>query len=229
MRVFSFMVLIALLTIAGVTFVIHSQTTPRPLRSFLVTTVMSSPEQGSPYLHTSTLAQAVRSDGSWVRISTRMIGGQEQYARDIHDFESGVWTIVDDTTRSVVQGSIRPKEYKHRLEPSVSCEGTPAGQILGVAVSYSETTQDITGNPQGDATALIKRWVAQDLGCFVLKKETRWNRKSDGVLLVDTKITPIAVSFEKVDQFFEIPASYTKRTRKEALDLLTQQLNQLNP
>jgi hypothetical protein len=59
-----------------------------------------------------------------------------------------------------------------------------------------------------------------DLGCFVLQKETIWTRNSDGVLLVDTKITPIAISFQPVDELFEIPASYTERTREEVLNLL---------
>lgn len=225
MRVFSFMVPIALLTIAAVTYTLHSQMTPTPLRSFFVTSVMSTPEQGSPYLRTSTVARAVRTDGSWVMISTRNIGGQVLYERDINDFEKGVLTIVDDATRSVVQQSISPKEYQHRLKPAVSCEGTSAGKILGLAVNYTETTYDITGNQQGDATALLKTWIVPDLGCFVLQKETIWTRKSDGVLLVDTKVTPISVTFQEVDEFFKIPISYTVRTKKEVLN----QLNQLNP
>lgn len=224
LKVFTFVAPVALLTVGGVAYSIHRQIAPKPLKSFIVTSVMSSPQAGSPYLSTSTFARAVRSDGSWVMIWTTNIS-QDQHERDIHDFQRGVWTIVDDATKSVVQESIPPGEYKHRLAPAASCEGTPAGQILGLAVNYTETTQDITGNEQGDATALIKSWQVPDLGCFVLQKESIWNRKSDGVLLVDTKITPISVSFEEVDQFFEIPTSYAKRTRTEARNLR----DQLNP
>jgi hypothetical protein len=213
-------ILVTPLTVVGVMSPIHSQTTPKRLRSFLVTSIMSSPQQDSPFLKTWTSAQAVREDGSWVTIF--FSSNPSRNERDIKDFRSGVYTIVDDTTKSAVRESIPPDEYKHRLAPAVSCEGTPAGQILGLSVNYKEETSQITGNEQGDATALIKSWVVPDLGCFVLQKETIWTRNSDGVLLVDTKITPIAISFQPVNEFFEIPASYTERTRAEMLNLLNE-------
>ena len=45
---------------------------------------------------------------------------------------------------------------------------------------------------------------------------------ADGVSLVDTKITPISITFQAVDQYFEIPtsSSYTERTKEEARELL---------
>jgi len=220
MKLKRFLSLVALLAVAGVVYSIHSQMAPKPLRSFVATTIMSSPQKGSPSLSTSTLAKAVRTDGSWVEIWTRNIGGQDKHERDIHDFKNGMVIVVEDATQSVVRNSIPPGEYKHRLVPAVSCDGSPAGQILGVEVNYAETTQDITGNEQGDAIELEKSWAVPDLGCFVLQKETIWTRKSDGVLLVDTKITPISMSFQKVDEFFEIPTSYTERTKEEVLSRL---------
>ncbi|PYT61737.1 MAG: hypothetical protein DMG35_08760 [Acidobacteria bacterium] len=89
-------------------------------------------------------------------------------------------------------------------------------------MNYNEETSQITENEQGDATALVKTWVVPELGCFVLQKQTTWTRNSDGVLLVDTKITPISISFQAVDEFFDIPTSYTERTKEEALNLLNQ-------
>jgi hypothetical protein len=142
-----------------------------------------------------------------------------QNERDIWDFTSGTHTIVDDTTKSVVRESMPVAEYKHRLAPAASCKGTVSEKILGMAVNYNQETVQITGNPQGDATSLVKTWVASDLGCFVLRKETTWTRNSDGVLLVDTKITPISISFQPVDEFFVTPASYTERTKDEAWSL----------
>ena len=185
MKLKRFIILVTPLTVVGVIYSIHSQTTPKPLRSFLVTEVMSSPQKDSPYLSTWTSARAVREDGSWVTILIR--SNPYQNERDIKDFKSGVYAIVDDATKSVVRESIPPDEYKHRLAPAVSCEGTPAGQILGLVVNYTETTQNITGNEQGDATALIKSWVVPDLGCFVLQKETIWTRNSDGVVVLPAK------------------------------------------
>ncbi len=172
MKLYTFAVPIAVLTVAGVVYTTHSQLTPEPLRSFAVTSVMSSPRAGSPYLHTSTLTRAVRADGSWVESWTRNINGRDSYERMIHDYEAGTYTIVEDLTKSVVK------------------------------------------------TVVVKDWLAPDLGCFVLQKHTTWTRNSDGFLLVDTKITPIAITFQSVDQYFEMPTSYTERTREQARDLL---------
>jgi hypothetical protein len=217
MKLKHFMILAAVLTIVGAVYSIRSQTTPKPLRSFVVTEVMSSPQKDKPNLTTSTSSRAVREDGSWVTTLIRTTPFKNE--RDIKDFQSGVYTIVDDTTSSVVRQSISPDEYKHRLAPTVSCEGTPAGRILDLDVNYTEERGSIQ-TEQGDATTVIKSWVVPDLGCFVLQKETIWTRNSDGVLLVDTKVTPISISFQRVDEFFEIPASYTERTKAETLGLL---------
>jgi hypothetical protein len=129
---------------------------------------------------------------------------------------------VDDTTKSVVPQTIPVDEYKHRRAPAVSCMGNASGKILGLSVNYLEETFQITGNPQGDATSLVKSWVVPDLGCFVLQKETIWTRNSDGILLVDTKITPISVSFQAVDEFFAVPSSYTVRTKDDAWNMFKQ-------
>ncbi len=221
MKLKHFIFLAAVLTAVGTIFYVRSQATPKPLRSFLVTEVMSSPQKDKPLPSTWTSARAVREDGSWVRILIRSYSLQNE--RDIYDFTTGVYTIVDDATKSKVQQSISLDEYKHRLTPASSCEGTPAGRILDVDVNYTEERGNIEAE-QGEATTLIKSWVARDLGCFVLQKETIWTRNSDGALLVDTKITPISISFQPVEEFFDMPPSYTERTKEEVLN----RLNQLN-
>jgi hypothetical protein len=224
MKLKNFMILAGILTTAAAVYAIHSQTTPKPLRSFLVTEVMSAPGNNKPYLSTWTSARAVREDGSWVMISIGSYPFQNE--RDIYDFKSGILTIVDDETKSVVRKSIAPEEYKHRLMPAVSCEGNPAGRILDIDVNYTEEAGSLA-TEHGEATTLIKSWVAPDLGCFVLQKETIWTRKSDGLLLTDTKVTPIAISFQPVEESFHIPASYTQRTREEVLNLLDQKHQQV--
>jgi hypothetical protein len=113
------------------------------------------------------------------------------------------------------------------VSAATSCEGHPGGKILSFDVNYDENVQQIKDNPQGAATAVVKEWLAPDLGCFVLQKETVWTRNSDGMQLVDTKITPIDIKFEPVDQFFEIPTTgYTERTRPEVRALLEQTIEQ---
>ena len=57
MKLKHFLILIALLTVVGAIYAIHSQITPKPLRSFLVTEVMSSPQKDNPYLSTWTSAR----------------------------------------------------------------------------------------------------------------------------------------------------------------------------
>jgi hypothetical protein len=66
-------------------------------------------------------------------------------------------------------------------------------------------------------TAVVKRWLAPDLACFVLQKETVWTRNSGGLLLVHTTITPLFVTLEPTDRFFEIPTDYHERTPGEVL------------
>jgi hypothetical protein len=220
MRLRYFALFIAVFTGLGVAYSIHSQTTPTPLRPFIVTSVMAGPADN--FLKPTPFTRAVRADGSWVETWTRQINGRTYDQRDIRDYETGMITIVEDATQSVVRTSMPKSEYKHRLAPAVSCQGSSAGSILGVAVNYFEETYQITKNEAGDATAVIKNWVAPDLGCFVLQKETIWTRNSDGVMLTDTRIMPIAVSFQDVDQLFQVPATYTVRTKQETLDLVNQ-------
>src|SRR6516225_2770031 len=208
MKLYNFVIPVAVLTITGIGYAIHSQLTPKPLKSFVVTSVMSSPRAGSPYLHTSTFTRAVRVDGSWAEIWTRSINGRDSYERKIHDYEAGRYTIVEDVTKSIVRSTIPEEEYRHRLTAATSCQGHPDGKILDIDVNYFEDTYQLTDNPQGAATAVVKDWLAPDLGCFVLQKHTIWTRNSDGIVLVDTKITPIAVTFQSVDQYFDLAPPY---------------------
>lgn len=219
MKLYNFAVPIVVLTVSGVAYTIHSQLTPTPLRSFVVTGVMSSPRVGSPYLHTRTITRAVRSDGSWAEIGTANSNGREYSERDIYDYEAGKNIIVDDQTQSIVVENIDQDEYRHRLVAATSCDGHPGGKMFGLDVNYFEDTYQITETP-GPATVVIKNWLVPALGCFVLQKETIWTRNSDGFLLVDTKITPIEIQFQPVDQYFQLPTTYTERTREQARDLL---------
>jgi hypothetical protein len=228
MKLYNFAVPIVVLTVAGVVYSVRSQITPKPLRSFIVTSVMSSPKKDSPYLHTYTLARAVREDGSWVEIWTRIINNRETHERKIHDYIAGTFYGVVEETKSIIKDKIPENEYRHRMSAATSCEGHPSGKLLGFDVNYSEDVQQMKDNPQGAATVVVKDWLAPDLGCFVLQKETISTRNNDGVQLVDTKITPIDIKFVSVDQFFEVPTTgYTERTREEVRALLEQTIAQV--
>jgi len=225
MKLYDFAVPLAVLTVTGLVHPIPSQLTPTPLRSFVATIVMSSPRAGSPYLHTTTITHAVRSDGSWAKVWTANFNGHEYSQRVILDYEAGKHIIIDDQIKSIAVETISQNEDRHRLAAATSCDGDPAGKILNLDVNYFEDTYQMTDNPQGAATAVVKEWLVPDLGCFILQKETIWTRNSDGVLLVDTKLTPIDIQFQPVDQYFQVPTDYTERTRQQLLDLVEQSLS----
>jgi hypothetical protein len=192
---------------------------PKPLRSFVVTMTMSSPKKDSPYLMTTTVITAVRSDGNWVHSGSIPGGGRVWYERDIHNFDTGVLTIVDELTQSLTTRAIKPHDLKmQRVFPAESCTGKAAGQILGLDVTYVEEKSEMK-LPDGDVWTVTKKWLAPDLGCFVLQKENIWTRKSDGMLLADTKFTPISVVFQDVSSFFEIPTGYQERSPGEVMRL----------
>jgi hypothetical protein len=217
MKLKYFLAIVALATLVVPAYAIHSQITPKPFTPFVVNSVMSSPlANGKTY--TENFSTAVRYDGSWVEIRAVHAGGKNWEERDIHDFNSATLTVVEDMTKSTVTTVIQPHDItKWRLLNTGSCEGKLSGQILGHDVTYTEETYQITDNPQGQATAVVKRWLAPDLACFVLQKETVWTRNSDGVLLAHTTITPLSVTLEPTDQFFEIPTDYHERPPGEVL------------
>jgi hypothetical protein len=93
--------------------------------------------------------------------------------------------------------------------------------MFGLGVNYFEDTYQITQTP-GPAMVVVKDWLVPALGCFVLQKETILTRNSDGVLLVDTKITPIEIQFQPVDQYFQLPTDYTERTKEQTRNLVEQ-------
>ncbi len=209
--------IVALATLVVSADAVHSQITPKPLTPFVVNSVMSSPLANGK-THAENFSTAVRYDGSWVEIRAVHAGGKDWQERDIHDFNLATLTIVEDMTKSTVTTVIAPHDItKWRLLNIGSCEGRSSGQVLGHDVTYTEETYQITDNPQGQATAVVKRWLAPDLACFVLQEETVWTRNSDGVLLVDTTITPLSVTLEPTDRFFEIPTDYHERTPGEVL------------
>ena len=197
---------------------------PKPLRSFVVTSTMSWPQKDSPYLQTSTQITAVNSDGNWVEAGAIRAPGKVWYERDIHNFDTGVLTIVDELTQSLTTRAIKPHDLKMHLVSPESCIGASAGQILGLDVTYVEEESEMK-LPDGDASTVIKKWLAVDLGCFVLQKETIWTRKSDGTILTDTKITPVSVAFQDVSSFFEIPTAYQERSPGEVMRLRATLLN----
>ena len=89
------------------------------------------------------------------------------------------------------------------------------GQMLDFDVEYKEEKYAVDYDINGPVTSIVKRWLAPNLGCFELKKETIWTRDKDGTLIVDTTHQAISVKFQPVDQFFLVPTDYTERSPGE--------------
>jgi hypothetical protein len=196
---------------------VRSQISPRPLRSFFVQSTMSSPKAGSPHPVTFLKGYAVRQDGSWVLISYGNQAGLQSQVRDIYDVVDSVHTTLEDLTKSVQTRAMSEFESRFIKSAASSCGGTTAGQMLGFDVEYKEERGSVDYGTDGPVTSLIKTWLAADLGCFALKKETIWTRDKDGTLIVDTTDQAVSVEFEPVDQYFLIPTDYTERTPGEVL------------
>jgi hypothetical protein len=216
MKVKTFVSLVGSFTIAAVAYAVHSQISPKPLPSFLVQSTMSSPKAGSPYPEISAKGFAVRSDGSWVLITYGNRAGLVSHIRDIYDVVNNIHTTIEDLSKSIQTRAMSESESSiKRVSASTSCGGSAAGQMLDLKVEYKQEKGAVDYGTDGPVTSIINRWLAPDLGCFALKKETIWTRERDGVVLVDTTDQAISVSFQTVDQFFDIPAGYTERTPGE--------------
>jgi hypothetical protein len=229
-KVKHFIALVAAVLVPLAAYTIHSQFSPQRLESFVVHSVFSTPQAGSPYLRTVGLSHVHRGDGSYVTIWTRDIQGQQFSERDIYDYTTRTFTVVDDLTESTTSRYISDKDMSKRLQPAAAiavCRPMDqsdssdvtyksGGKILGYDVTLSEQKY-VMHTQNGDANAVVKSYAAPELGCFVLQKETTWTRINDGALLVDTKITPISVTFQSVDQFFHIPENYLERKPSEVI------------
>jgi hypothetical protein len=218
MRLRALVYAFSLLTLSGWACSVHAQISPKPLRSFYVQNAMTSPQAGSPYPVTYSEGFAVRSDGSWVLISYGNVAGKQSHTRDIYDVRNNVQTTIEDLSKSIQTRALSESESKAPLKRSslaVSCGGKAAGQMLDLAVEYTEQKGSINYDKDGPVTSTIRQWLAPALGCFDLRKETVWTRDRDGSLLVDTTEQAISVIFQSVDAFFLIPTDYTERTPGE--------------
>lgn len=219
MRLKPFLLLVGLIALAAATYSVHSQITPKPLRSFFVLSAMFSPTEGSPYPRVWNEGFAVRADGSWVLVTFQPnIGPGDVHVRDIYDVGRGVHTTIEDLSKSTVTRKMSAHETSlKKVEAAVSCKGKAAGQMLGFDVNYAEEESEIEDLTNGPLTSKVKRWLAPDLGCFALKKETIFTRSSTQTVTVDTTHQAISVSFQPVDQFFAIPTDYTERSPGDVL------------
>lgn len=198
------------------TFSAESQTSPKPLPPFYVQSTMSTPQAGSPYPKTSVIGYAVRPDGSSVQIGFANVAGRQSHIRDIYDVVQNVHTTIDELSKSIQTRAMSESESRlKRVSAAVSCGGSAAGQMLDFDVEYKEEKYSVDYDTNGPVTSIIKRWLAPDLGCFELKKETIWTRDKDGTLIVDTTHQAISIKFQPVDQFFLVPTDYTERSPGE--------------
>jgi hypothetical protein len=150
---------------------------------------------------------AVRSDGSISRVSKLQHATQVLYVRDVVDATAKTHTSVSPVKESIL---VRPYNDFQTIGRA-SCQGTPAGQLQGFDVLYSESTETLK-----DGSAVnTKEWKAPRLGCYPLVQE--WiNTRRSGELIGDTKHSLVHVKLGEPDPwYFEIPTNYTARTSEE--------------
>jgi hypothetical protein len=201
--------------------VVHSQLSPQPFRPFVVTKTMSSPVAGRPLPLVQIYSLAVRDDGSFVRIAhvQNVVPGRTAYIRDIYDMQTGIWTTVDELSKSTETRHMSEHQMSTlKANPAASCGGKSAGEILGQKVEYVENTREADDGYQ----ITTKKWSATALGCITLREETIMKTKdgTDWNLVADTNHQAISLTFQSVQQFFDVPSDYVERKPSEVLNEL---------
>ena len=162
---------------------------------------------------------AVRSDGSISRVSkmeARLPGGF-LYSREVIDATARKHVTVEDYTRTIVGAEYADIQV---LKAGVVCHGTPAGQINGYSVVYSEEAEGAA--EEGDV--IHKKWKAPQLGCYPVVQE--WVGKAHG-LAMDTKQTLASIKLGEPDPwYFNVPTDYTIRTADETINVIKPLLKQ---
>jgi hypothetical protein len=190
----------------------------RPFVAFMVEEVAPRKDQ-PPTSLTRLQTIAVRSDGSISRVSTMEVRLPIRflYLREVIDATTKTRAGVEDYTRTVVKDKYDDIEV---LKPGVVCDGTPAGQINGFTVVYSEEAV----GPADEVQVIHKEWKAPQLGCYPLVQE--WVGKAYG-LAMDTKQTLASIKLGEPDPwYFSVPADYTARTTDEITELIKPLLRQ---
>jgi hypothetical protein len=184
----------------------------QPFVAFMVEEVAPRKDQ-PPTPLTGLQTIAVRSDGSISRVR-RMearLPIQFLYLREVIDATTKMHAGVEDYTRTVVKDKYDDIQV---LKPGVVCDGTPAGQINGFTVVYSEEAV----GPADEVQVIHKEWKAPQLGCYPLVQE--WVGKAHG-LAMDTKQTLASIKLGEPDPwYFSVPADYTVRTTDEIAELI---------
>jgi hypothetical protein len=209
-----FLAALCSLTIMVAIYAARKQAIPAELKSFIVTESIASLKQNALTRHTVGHTIAVRDNGSWVEVTS----AEGAPTRVIYDTERGVLTVVEEeakATETVKMSSHMIQEKK--ITAFSSCGGTAAGEMLGQPVEYQQVFTTIAGPTatNQDVIQSSKFWRAPALGCTPLREERIQKDSQSGDLLADAIHQAVALSFEPVDKYFEIPTGYAEMTPSE--------------
>lgn len=184
----------------------------------MIQNVPQSAQPPAPFVYTKLIA--VRSDGSFAT-ATAWAQDKTKFIRDVVDNSAKIHVTVEPITETILTVNFHDEQT---IQPGY-CEGKPAGQLEGFDVLLVE---DPVENVFDGSLLYRKKWNAPKLGCYPLAEE--WTDIHNGEMMFDTKHTVTHIKLGEPDPwYFEVPTTYTKRTKDEWWPLMLPHLNQPAP
>lgn len=153
---------------------------------------------------------AVRSDGSWVDVALREVGGQLYRVSVIQDLALRRRVTVDPMTESTTTYPLSAAWASRLATPETSCTSdanAPHKSILG----YDAVEVKRTRPGPGALTTVVDDWDAAALNCFPLERNATVS--SAGSISFHRTVTAISVAAGPPDSaLFQVPANYTERS-----------------
>ena len=163
---------------------------------------------------------AARSDGSTAELFHRLdpLGsGTALYIKKIVDVPNRQRVVVNPFGESVTTYPLAPETVAQvAVRPVAACDGEPAGDVLGYAVTLKKETvgQGELGEPLDEI--VIQSWLAPKLNCLVLRSEAQFMK--GGVEIQRTIDTTVSVTEGEPESWlFDIPQQYTERAPSSAM------------
>ncbi len=155
---------------------------------------------------------AARSDGSQVRAKqlTNPEDSAVVYRLVIIDVPLKRRIVVDQLTESLVTYPLGKTLGRYVVQPTSSCAGQSAGEMLGFPVFLEETHKSAR-----NAEISFRKWTSPQLSCFPLREEVRSVTQAGESLNVRS-VTSLILG-EPANWLFTVPKTYTERSPSQLI------------